>query len=95
MYCLFHDDITWCIEDGCPITDCYRNTANMMQHTGLHSYAFFKGTDECVRKDMDGCAEHCVHARECYDEYGDRNIARRELQERYCDNCIFASVEED
>lgn len=42
-----HDDVTWCIDNDCPIINCMRNTKNMMNHAGLHSYANFKETDEC------------------------------------------------
>ena len=41
------DDITWCAESGCPVRECIRNTVNMKDRTGLHSYAMFRETDEC------------------------------------------------
>lgn len=43
-----HDDITWCAEDNCPIVNCIRNPVNMANHSGLHSYANFRESDECV-----------------------------------------------
>ena len=42
-----HDDITWCTEDNCPLVNCRRNTKNMWDRTGLHSFASFRETDEC------------------------------------------------
>lgn len=42
-----HDDITWCMDESCPIMDCMRNPKNMMDRSGLHSYAMFRETDEC------------------------------------------------
>lgn len=43
----FHDDITWCADESCPMINCMRNTKNMMDPTGLHSYAMFRNTEEC------------------------------------------------
>lgn len=43
-----HDDITWCMDHSCPIVNCMRNPKNMMDKTGLHSYADFRKCDECV-----------------------------------------------
>jgi hypothetical protein len=42
-----HDDITWCIDNDCPLLECMRNPKNMMDHSGLHSMAAFRETDEC------------------------------------------------
>lgn len=42
-----HDDITWCGNSECPIVNCMRNTKNMKDHSGLHSYAAFWQTEEC------------------------------------------------
>ena len=42
-----HDDITWCAESKCPMINCKRNPKNMMDRTGLHSYAVFRETEEC------------------------------------------------
>lgn len=68
----------------------------MMDHSGLHSFAFFKGTDECpVFKMENGCMELCVHAKECFETHKDPDLALRELGEQYCDHCIFSAVEED
>ena len=48
MYAWIHDDITWCAESGdCPCINCMRNTVNMVNRNGLHSYAMFRNTDEC------------------------------------------------
>ena len=89
-----HDDITWCIED-CPLTSCYRNSVNMMDKTGVHSFARFKGTSECqLGQSLEDCVSGCVHAKECFGKYEDPNEALRELNE-YCDKCIFSSMEED
>lgn len=43
-----HDDITWCMDHSCPVTDCMRNPKNMMNPVGVHSYADFRQCDECV-----------------------------------------------
>lgn len=42
-----HDDITWCGDGDCPVLSCMRNPKNMMERTGVHSYAMFRETDEC------------------------------------------------
>lgn len=95
MLSLFHDDITWCMSE-CPIHNCMRNPVNMMDHTGLHSYANFRGTDMCpVYKSEDGCMHLCAHVEECFSEYKDPDVALRELGEQYCDHCMFSSMEED
>ena len=47
MLAWIHDDITWCADESCPMINCIRNAKNMMDHTGLHSYAAFRETDEC------------------------------------------------
>lgn len=47
MNSLFLDDITWCFEENCPHISCRRNRVNMIERTGLHSYAMFKGTEDC------------------------------------------------
>ena len=96
MFAMFHDDITWCIEDACPMIDCYRNTANMIDRTGVHSYAMFKGTSECpVSRSLDECMDGCLHAKECFAKHDDPDDALRELEDLYCDGCMFASMEED
>ena len=90
-----HDDITWCAET-CPFVKCYRNSENMMDKTGFHSYAWFKGTSECpIGRSLDECIEGCVHANECFAKHDDPDEALRELQDEYCDKCIFSSLEED
>lgn len=43
-----HDDITWCSDNDCPIVNCMRNPKNMVNHSGLHSFANFKESDECI-----------------------------------------------
>lgn len=43
------DDITWCASE-CDRIDCFRHQHNMMDKTGLHSFAYFKGTPDCVMK---------------------------------------------
>lgn len=91
-----HDDITWCLEDNCPFINCYRNTVNMMDRTGLHSYAIFKGTRECpLHMNLDDCINGCRHVKECFEKHEDPDEALKELTDKYCDNCIFSSVEED
>lgn len=42
-----HDDITWCMQGDCPLVNCMRNPVNMMDKTGLHSYAAFRQSEEC------------------------------------------------
>lgn len=42
-----HDDITWCADSDCPLIYCIRNPKNMRDHSGVHSYAMFRKTDEC------------------------------------------------
>ena len=91
----FHDDITWCA-DNCPIQGCFRNPVNMSDRDALHSFAYFKGTDDCpVYKSTDGCMDKCIHAAHCFAEYKDPNNAIRALIDGYCDNCYFAEVSED
>ena len=91
-----HDDITWCMESKCPVIDCMRNPVNMMDKTGLHSYAMFKGTDECMMSaNMDRCMDGCVHAKEMFAEHKDPDNALRVLMDEYCEDCIFSSAEED
>ena len=92
LLAMIHDDITWCIESECPIVDCMRNTVNMIDRTGVHSYAMFKGTGECPIHE--GCMEYCAYARKCFEENKDPDDALNDLQ-KYCDNCVFASMEED
>ena len=90
------DDHTWCIEENCPMTSCYRNTENMINRTGVHSYAMFKGTAECpISRSLDECMDGCFHARECFAKHDDPDEALRELVDEYCEECIFASMEED
>ena len=96
LIALIHDDITWCMESDCPMIDCMRNTINMMNRSGIHSYAMFKGTAECpVSKGLDSCVDGCVYAKECFSKYDDPNDALQELIAKHCDHCMFASIEED
>jgi hypothetical protein len=52
----------------------------------------FKGTGECPIHE--GCMEYCAYARKCFEDNKDPDDALVDLQ-KYCDNCVFASVEED
>lgn len=92
---LCHDDITWCIESDCPVKGCVRNTVNMYDRSGLHSYANFKGTSECALKSEAPCMETCSHAADCFSQIDDPDKALQKLQDEYCDECVFATVEED
>ena len=50
LFSMFWDDITWCINGNeCDVVSCRRHPANMIDNTGVHSYAEFLGTDECPR----------------------------------------------
>lgn len=90
------DDITWCIENKCPMTECRRNPINIMDKTGLHSYAMFKGTSECpVSTGLDKCMDGCLYAKECFSRHKDPDDALAELMEEYCEYCMFSSEEED
>lgn len=92
----FFDDITWCMESECPVRSCRRNTYNMIEKTGVHSYAAFKGTSECpVSRSLDECMDGCIHAKECFSKHDDPDDALRELEEAYCEKCAFSSAEED
>lgn len=92
----FSDDITWCIETNCPMQTCYRNQVNMINRTGLHSWARFKGTAECpISRSLDECVDGCLYAKECFRKYDDPDEAFQVLQDEYCDDCAFAEVRED
>jgi len=68
----------------------------MIDHRGLHSYAFFKGTPECpISRSLDECISGCVHAKECFARHDDPDMALRALIDEYCEDCAFASAEED
>lgn len=42
-------DRTWCAEQDCPETDCYRNMRNIELQVGVpYSMAFLKGTEDCT-----------------------------------------------
>ena len=90
-----HDDITWCIEK-CPVLSCRRNSENMINKTGVHSYAFFKGTGEClISESLDKCMDGCVYAKQCFAKHDNPDDALNELMSEFCDKCIFSSAEED
>ena len=96
MSSLFHDDITWCAQPNCPIVSCRRNPVNMMERVGVHSYAMFKGTEECpVSQPTDGCFDGCLHMQEIFAKFDDPDEAMRALMDEYCEDCVFASEEED
>lgn len=96
VYAMIHDDICWCAEENCPVINCMRNTVNMMDRSGLHSYALFKGTDMCpISEQLDKCFDGCVHARECFAGYDTPEEAMDALTSEYCDGCVFAEVRED
>lgn len=42
-----HDDITWCVDNDCSVNGCMRNPKNIHDKSVPHSYAMFRGTDEC------------------------------------------------
>lgn len=91
-----HDDITWCLEKDCPMIECRRNSINIMDKTGLHSYAIFRGTSECpVSVGLDKCIDGCLYAKECFSKHDNPDDALNELIEEYCEYCIFSSEEED
>lgn len=95
-YAFIHDDITWCMEEKCPVISCRRNAVNMMDRTGLHSYAEFRGTTECmISTGLNECMDGCVHAKECFAESSDPDDALKKLIDEYCDNCELSSIEED
>lgn len=52
LYEWFHDDITWCGNE-CSHTECERNQINMLNKSGLHSYALFKDTETCPLKEKE------------------------------------------
>lgn len=47
MIAMFHDDITWCDQNDCPLVNCMRNPVNIMDRSVPHSYAHFRDCDEC------------------------------------------------
>lgn len=64
------DDITWCGSE-CSFNECFRNPINMKNKIGLHSYADFKGTNDCVLNNVEvttqerGWAGHCIVGHSC------------------------------
>ena len=96
MMAMIHDDITWCIEEHCPMIGCMRNQANMYDRTGLHSYAAFRGTQECpISSNLGDCLDGCLHAKESFASHDDPNEALTALMDEHCEDCVFSSVEED
>lgn len=68
----------------------------MIDHTGPHSFAIFKGTEDCPRsKSLDECVDGCFHARECFAKFDDPDEALHALMDEYCDFCPYADMEED
>lgn len=68
----------------------------MIDRTGLHSFAIFKGTADCpISQSLDECMDGCLYAKECFAKHDDPDEALRVLVEEYCDGCIFSSAEED
>lgn len=68
----------------------------MMNKTGLHSYAVFRGTSDCpISVSFDECMDGCVHAKECFAKYKNPDDALKFLIETFCEYCVFSSVEED
>ena len=68
----------------------------MIDHTGVHSYAMFRGTEDCpVKRPLEGCLDGCLHAKECFAKFDDPDEAMKALENEYCDTCVFASMEED
>lgn len=59
-----------------------------MLYNDMDGIASYLSDDECV------CIKYCAYARECFAENKNPYIALMELH-RYCDNCIFSSMEED
>ena len=51
------DDITWCLQNDCPMINCMRNPKNMRDPAGPHSYAAFYETEECPIYVMEKNAE--------------------------------------
>lgn len=91
-----HDDITWCMENKCPVIDCMRNPANIMDKTGPHSYGMFKGSSECMMSaNIDRCMDGCIHAKKMFADHDDPDEALNVLMRDYCEDCIFSSAEED
>jgi len=96
LFAFIHDDITWCSEKKCPVTDCMRNQANKINKTGPYSCADLKGTSMCMMSsNMDHCMDGCIHAKETFAGTDDPDEALKTLMDEYCDDCIFASAEED
>ena len=64
------DDITWC-GSKCSFKKCFRNPVNMKDRVGLHSFAEFKGTEDCVLNNVEviteerGWVGHFICGQDC------------------------------
>ena len=54
LYKWMHDDITWCIYDECPHTECERNLANRLTKGGYFSAADFRNSENCLINKTEG-----------------------------------------
>ena len=89
-------DRTWCAEPNCPVRQCSRNQANIGTPLGMTSWAELRGTELCMLgKGFNHCIDSCEHALQCFSEIKDADEAIRKLTDEYCENCAFASIEED
>ena len=61
LYEWFHDDITWCINDECPHTECERNIQNRLTKGGYYSAADFRSTEYCLIKQEDNTSKRIKH----------------------------------
>lgn len=46
---IFEDDMTWCINESCDYTDCFRNIKNRVSNCRFVSVADFSETDTCPK----------------------------------------------
>lgn len=96
------DDITWCAYEGCAVKTCPRNTCNMRDRTGVHSFAMFRGTQDCPMSERswqlldEDCISSCDYAWDVFKE-NRMNIpeALRILAEKYCETCPRCEKGED
>ena len=64
------NDITWCGSE-CSFKKCFRNPVNMKNRVGLHSYADFKDTNDCILNNVEvstkerGWAGHLICGDKC------------------------------
>ena len=52
-----HDDITLCIVDECPHTECERNIANRLSKGGYYSAADFRKSCMCPLEGEEKCLQ--------------------------------------